>query len=237
MKQYISELMKGEWGLTGSMLCRIGIAAILGGLIGLEREKANQTAGLRTHILICLGAVLVMCTGEHIFEVYSGKSSIDPARLGAQVVSGIGVLCAGTIMKEGSTIKGLTTATGLWCSACIGLAVGSGNVIPAVVVTLIALAVLHLLRYLENRDGRKQTSACLKITLENGVAVERATMWLWERQYMTELLRLERCATGSVILYCSLKAMNPQQRLEMMVELSRLEGIEVVVTQTGEEAS
>lgn len=229
--------MTVDWGLTVTMLFRIGIAAILGGLIGLEREKANHTAGLRTHILICLGAVLVMCTGEHIFEVYTGKSNIDPARLGAQVVSGIGVLCAGTIMKEGSTIKGLTTATGLWCSACIGLAVGSGNVIPAAGVTLIVLVVLHLLRYLEKRDEGNQTSACIKLTLESSVDAERAAMWLRERQCMAEVLRLEQCATGSVIMYCRLKPMNPQQRLELVTQLSRLEGIEVVVTQPGEDAS
>ena len=80
-------------------------------------------------------------------------------------------------------------------------------------------------------------STCLKLTLESDVAVERATMWLRERQYMTELLRLERYATGGVIMYCRLKAMNLQQRLEMMTQLSRLEGIEVVVTQPGEDAS
>lgn len=142
-----------DWKLTGLMMIRIGIAAILGGLIGWERERANQSAGLRTHILICLGAALVMCTGEYIFLIYSDRTNIDPARLGAQVVSGIGVLCAGTIMKEGSTVKGLTTATGLWCSACVGLAVGSGNVAPAAGATLMILIVLRLFRYLENKTN------------------------------------------------------------------------------------
>ena len=192
---------------------------------------------MRTHILICLGAVLVMCTGEHIFEVYSGKSSIDPARLGAQVVSGIGVLCAGTIMKEGSTIKGLTTATGLWCSACIGLAVGSGNVIPAAGVTLIALVVLQLLRYLEKRGDRNQTSACIKLTFESSVAAERAAMWLRERQCMAEVLRLERCAAGGVFMCCRLKPMNPKQRFDLLTQLSGLEGMRAVEIQPGEDAT
>lgn len=140
-----------DWKLAAIMMIRIGIATILGGLIGWEREKANQAAGLRTHILICLGAALVMCTGEFLFAVYFDKSNIDPARLGAQVVSGIGVLCAGTIMKEGNTIKGLTTATGLWCAACVGLAAGSGNILPAAGATLIILIVLRLFRYIENK--------------------------------------------------------------------------------------
>lgn len=140
-----------NWQLTAMMMIRIGIATILGGLIGWEREKANQAAGLRTHILICLGAALVMCTGEYLFVAYFDKSNIDPSRLGAQVVSGIGVLCAGTIMKEGNTIKGLTTATGLWCAACVGLAAGSGNILPAAGATLIILIVLRLFRYIENK--------------------------------------------------------------------------------------
>ena len=144
-----------DWKLTELMMIRIWIAVVLGGLIGWERERSNQSAGLRTHILICLGAALVMCTGEYLFIVYSDRTNIDPARLGAQVVSGIGVLCAGTIMKEGNTVKGLTTATGLWCAACVGLATGSGNVVPAAGTTLIMLIVLRLFRYLENKNGIK----------------------------------------------------------------------------------
>lgn len=148
--------MAFKWDISLVMLVRIAIAALLGGLIGLEREAANRAAGLRTHILISLGAALVMCTGEYLFQAYSPVANIDPTRLGAQVVSGIGVLCAGAIMKEGaSTITGLTTAAGLWCAACIGLAAGSGSVIAAVWSTLLVLVVLRIFRYLEKRDGRK----------------------------------------------------------------------------------
>ena len=105
-----------------AVLIRLALAALMGGVIGLEREKARRSAGLRTHMLICLGAALIMCTGEYIFERYGGENNIDPARMGAQVVSGIGILCAGTIIKEGPTVRGLTTATGLWCASCIGIA-------------------------------------------------------------------------------------------------------------------
>ena len=229
--------MTVDWRLTVTMLCRIGIAAILGGLIGLEREKANQTAGLRTHILICLGAVLVMCTGEYIFEVYSGKSNIDPARLGAQVVSGIGVLCAGTIMKEGNTIKGLTTATGLWCSACIGLAVGMGNVIPAAGATLITLVVLRLFRYLEKRDARKQTSVCLKLILKNGDYVEQITSWLREQKCLAEVLRLQQTAEKHVIMYWKLRPISQKQETELMDFLSKMETLLEMEILSGEGAA
>lgn len=134
-----------------AVLIRLALAALMGGVIGLEREKARRSAGLRTHMLICLGAALIMCTGEYIFERYGGENNIDPARMGAQVVSGIGILCAGTIIKEGPTVRGLTTATGLWCASCIGIAVGSGNILPAAGATVIVLVILWLFRHIEER--------------------------------------------------------------------------------------
>ena len=107
-----------------SVTVRILLATLCGGVLGIERGKANQAAGMRTHILVCLGATLIMLTGEYMFHKFSTG---DPARLGAQVVSGIGFLGAGSIIVEGRTkVRGLTTAAGLWTAACIGLAVGIG---------------------------------------------------------------------------------------------------------------
>ncbi len=147
-----------------AVLIRLALAALMGGVIGLEREKARRSAGLRTHMLICLGAALIMCTGEYIFERYGGENNIDPARMGAQVVSGIGILCAGTIIKEGPTVRGLTTATGLWCASCIGIAVGSGNILPAAGATVIVLVILWLFRHIEERRLQKSNSIEFSIT-------------------------------------------------------------------------
>ena len=100
------------------------LAVLCGGILGLERGKANQSAGMRTYILVCLGATVVMLTGQYMYDRFSTG---DPARLGAQVISGIGFLGAGSIIVEGKTkVRGLTTAAGLWTSACIGLAIGIG---------------------------------------------------------------------------------------------------------------
>lgn len=145
------------------VLIRLALATLMGGIIGLEREKARRNAGLRTHMLICLGAALIMCTGEYIFERYGGENNIDPARMGAQVVSGIGILCAGTIIKEGPTVRGLTTATGLWCASCIGIAVGSGNILSAAGATVIVLIILWLFRHIEER--RLQKSNCMEFCI------------------------------------------------------------------------
>ena len=107
-----------------SMLVRVVLAILIGGIIGMERGRKNSQAGLRTYILVCLGATLVMMTNQFVYVVYNVS---DPVRLGAQVISGIGFLGAGTIMMKGrSQIKGLTTAAGLWTAACLGLAIGVG---------------------------------------------------------------------------------------------------------------
>lgn len=122
-----------------SVVLRIVISVVCGGVLGIERGKANHSAGMRTYILVSLGATVVMLTGHYMFDRFSTG---DPARLGAQVISGIGFLGAGSIIVEGKTkVRGLTTAAGLWAAACIGLAVGigfySGGIIAAAVVYLV----------------------------------------------------------------------------------------------------
>lgn len=107
-----------------SIAIRVVLSLLVGGIVGMERERKNRPAGFRTYILVCLGAALVMMTNQYVYQVYNTS---DPVRLGAQVISGIGFLGAGTIILTGkSRIKGLTTAAGLWTSACCGLAIGIG---------------------------------------------------------------------------------------------------------------
>lgn len=128
---------------------RLIIAAILSGLIGLERSTHGRAAGLRTHILVCIGSALIMLTSIHIFEVYKGISSVDPSRLAAQVVSGIGFLGAGTILRFGASVRGLTTAASLWAVAGIGLAVGNGFYLGAYAATVLILITLFFLSKIE----------------------------------------------------------------------------------------
>ena len=110
--------MPMEWILSElTDVMRLVIAAFLGGVVGLERQQRHKSAGLRTHILVSLGSCLVMVISIKIYTGVQGLTNADPARLAAQVVSGIGFLGAGTIMKEGLTIKGLTTAASLWVVA------------------------------------------------------------------------------------------------------------------------
>lgn len=127
---------------------RIVFAALVGGLIGLERERNRRPAGLRTHILVTVGSALIMLISAYGFESLGRVG--DPARTAAQVVSGIGFLGAGTIFKSGSGIKGLTTAASLWVCGGIGLAVGVGFYFAAGFVALVSIASLSLLNMLEH---------------------------------------------------------------------------------------
>ncbi|MDR1616576.1 MAG: MgtC/SapB family protein [Syntrophomonadaceae bacterium] len=124
------------------MIFKLVLACILGGLIGLERESLSRPAGLRTYTLVCVGSTLAMIVSLDIFHQFSQVSNADPGRIAAQVVSGIGFLGAGTILREGPTVSGLTTAAGLWVVACIGLAVGAGLYIPAIASSVLILFVL-----------------------------------------------------------------------------------------------
>jgi len=107
------------------------LTVFFSGLIGYEREHSHRPAGFRTHILVAVGSTLVMMTSGYVFSEYEGLTSFDPTRLGAQVISGIGFLGAGTILREGFSVKGLTTAASLWAVSCIGLAVGAGYYLGA----------------------------------------------------------------------------------------------------------
>ncbi len=128
-----------------TMVTRLVISVILGGIIGFERQHRGKTAGLRTHILVCLGACLVAMLSLNLYAGVEGKTNADPARLAAQVVSGIGFLGAGAIMKEGPTIKGLTTAASLWVVASVGLATGAGALVGAVATTVLVVVALEVL--------------------------------------------------------------------------------------------
>jgi len=127
---------------------RIVAAVIIGGLIGLERGLKNRPAGLRTYMVVCLGACLVMLTNQYIFQVFGTG---DPVRMGAQVVSGIGFLGAGTIIvTRRSQIKGLTTAAGLWAAAGVGLALGVGFYEAAIAGGLAVFFVMTVLQKMDN---------------------------------------------------------------------------------------
>lgn len=132
---------------------RIFAAVLVGGILGLERGMKNRPAGLRTYMLVCVGACIVMLTNQYIYQVFG---SGDPVRMGAQVVSGIGFLGAGTIIvTRRNQIKGLTTAAGLWSAAGVGLALGVGFYEAALFGTVAVFFVMTLLQRMDNKLHRR----------------------------------------------------------------------------------
>jgi putative Mg2+ transporter-C (MgtC) family protein len=136
---------------AGSISSRLLISLLIGIAIGTEREMHNQPAGLRTHVLICLGSTILMLLSIYIPQTYTNFPNGDPARLAAQVVSGIGFLGAGAILKMGVNIRGLTTAATIWATAAIGLTVGAGMYLASFLGMFIMLFILILLNAFEKR--------------------------------------------------------------------------------------
>ncbi len=146
------DLLQNNYEL--SILGRLLLASLLGGLIGLEREVHGRPAGFRTHLLVTLGACLMMIVSEYFFFKFGdlkadGVVRLDPGRVAAQIVTGIGFLGAGAIIKEGHAVRGLTTAACLWVVAGIGMAVGVGLYAAALIVTAVALCNLLFLKRVE----------------------------------------------------------------------------------------
>lgn len=147
-----------------AVILRIFAAVIIGGILGLERGMKNRPAGLRTYMLVCVGACVVMLTNQYIYQVFGTG---DPVRMGAQVVSGIGFLGAGTIIvTRRNQIKGLTTAAGLWSAAGVGLALGVGFYEAAIAGTVAVFMVIALLQKMDNKLHRrsKQLEAYIELS-------------------------------------------------------------------------
>jgi putative Mg2+ transporter-C (MgtC) family protein len=152
------------------MLIRLVSASLLGSIIGLERERILWAAGIRTHMLVCVGSCLIMIVSQYGFaNVLTEKNVVlDPSRIAAQVVSGIGFLGAGSILARGEIVKGLTTAASIWTVAAIGLAVGGGLYLAAGASTIIILIILAGIKPLEEAYRSRNQSCQLKIEVESG---------------------------------------------------------------------
>ena len=151
-----------------TVLIRLVVAVIYGGLIGMERGGRNHEAGLRTHIVLCLGAATAMVVSEAMAKEHGG----DIMRMGAQVISGVGFLGAGSIIVHGNRVKGITTAAGLWTTACIGIAVGSANYIVATVVVALMLFAMWGLRSLTAKIRSKSAKFVLRINMADKTAIK-----------------------------------------------------------------
>ena len=213
-----------------AVILRIVIAALVGGLLGLERGMKNRPAGMRTHMLVCVGACLIMLTNQYIYQT---TGSGDPVRMGAQVISGIGFLGAGTIVvTRRNQIKGLTTAAGLWSSAGVGLALGIGFYEAAIIGALAIFAVITLLQRMDNSMHRRSKQVEAYIEIAKDVSLGDALRDIREKGIDVSNVQREQGAdsiSGNRAYIVTLKAKkrgNHQKILEMVLDISSVAYLE-----------
>lgn len=200
------------------------IACILGAAIGLQRESVGRPAGLRTHTLVCISSSLIMVISEAMFAQYGGD--MDPTRLGAQVVSGIGFLGAGTIIRDGVTVKGLTTAASLWAVACIGLATGAGMYWGALLTTL--LAYLTLFTFIKMEDYVDYSRKLRYISVYSNMDKEQLQdIEGVFRNYAVNVYKIDFNKSDNNILSMGfrVKLKNVEDKNDIMSEIARLDGV------------
>lgn len=211
-------------------VARLVLACILGGLIGYERENMHRPAGFRTNILVCVGAALVMITSEFIFKQYRGMANMDPARLGAQVISGIGFLGAGTIIREGFSVKGLTTAASLWAVSCVGIAVGIGFYQGAVAATILIYLTLIALKRLEIQFLKKNHYNVLLVKMDHLPGQTAAIICILEKQNV-EIRKIEYLnneGENSILMKLLVKFPSGTAKGNTIDQIYCLEGIQKV---------
>ncbi len=213
-----------------TIVLRLILACILGGIIGNEREHMNRPAGFRTHILVCIGSALVMITSEYLFRQYKGFTNMDPARLGAQVISGIGFLGAGTIIREGFNVKGLTTAASLWAVSCVGIAAGIGFYEGAITATILIYITLITLKKMEDRMLKKKVYSTIYIHSYNKSGQVSAVTGIFDNSKVAvksiEFMNNEN--DKSLYMKIMLNMPDGLELRQVMEELHGLDGIQKV---------
>ena len=213
-----------------SIMIRLLMAIICGGIIGLERGIRGQAAGCRTHMLVCIGSALVMMT--NIFAVNSYGGGTDPTRLGAQVVSGIGFLGAGTILITSKhQIKGLTTAAGLWASACMGLAIGIGFYELAIIGNIFIFLVIGILNKFDSIIYGKSKVMEIYVELSGPEVLQNIIAYARENSYEIKHIQVvknkavDSLVTGTIF---TLKTKEKCDHSDIIAEISQIKGLSYI---------
>lgn len=205
---------------------RLVLSLVLGGVIGFERQHRKKTAGLKTHVLVSLGSCLVTILSINLYASVQGLTNADPARLAAQVVSGIGFLGAGAIIKEGPTIRGLTTAASLWVVASVGLACGAGAITGAVVTTVLVVVSLELLPKIEGLYSQGPSVTNLIIhSVEKPGQIGRIGACLGNMGVSISQISIEDAESGRITIFVHVKMPERMRADQIITELSNIEGV------------
>nr|WP_248931119.1 MgtC/SapB family protein [Paenibacillus hamazuiensis] len=219
------------WTIShGELLLRMVLAVVLGGVVGMEREWHNHAAGFRTHILVCLGSATIMLLSIYGFSEFVNETNVrvDPARLAAQVISGIGFLGAGAILRNGSVISGLTTAASVWVVAAIGLCVGAGFLYAAFFATMLVLISLLVLNKWEKylMRNRRNHELTIKTLDQPGVLGKIASAFGEQGIQIVNVKMIPESEDGNkatMRLCFSLKVNHPSKFVSAMEQINTLD--------------
>ncbi len=215
-----------DWQSILDVFLKTTLSLLCGGVIGIERGRKKRPAGFRTYMLVCLGATLVMMTNDYICRIYG---SGDIARMGAQVVNGIGFLGAGTIITTGhNKVKGLTTAAGLWAAACIGLAIGSGYYEGAIIGTLMIVVIMVVLHSLDRRLLASARVIMLYVEVKKLDVIRRLSAYAKQNQISVDDIEVEKASLSestNVAAILSLRLPAKMIHVELIDHISALDGV------------
>jgi len=203
MNDFITQINSTEITIT-SALFKLVLSMVLGAVIGIERRHKGQVAGMRTFALIAMGATLAMLISIYIPQEYLGLKNGDPGRIAAQVISGIGFLGAGAIIQMKGSVRGLTTAAGIWMTACIGLAVGAGMYVISLVACIFVVGGLMIFEMVEKRflKGAEQKIVRVKVEkIVNDTKPYRACFTKYSVHISDEFLRYDYSSNVTTINY------------------------------------
>ena len=216
---------------VGAMLIRLAVAALCGGLVGIERGQKRRPAGFRTYMIVCMAASLTMIIGQFLWHKWSPMVSvkIDVARFGAQVINGIGFLGAGTIITTGhNRVKGLTTAAGLWTSACIGLAIGSGYYEGAIIGTFAIVLIMVVLHSFDRRMTNSTRTIILYVEFTKMSIIRSLVGFARENNIKVEDVEVEQpnnTMGAKMAAVVTLRLPHKESHLEFVEKVSALEGV------------
>lgn len=209
-----------------SVALRITAAFLMGGILGWERERRSRAAGLRTYMLVCVGACIIMLTNQYIYQFFKTG---DPVRMGAQVVSGIGFLGAGTIVvTKQNQIKGLTTAAGLWAAAAVGLALGIGFYEAAVIGGLLIFLILTAVHTLDSHIRKNAQRVALYAEVENKMNVAQIARSIRDLGVEITSIQLDDEYVPSAdirALVVVLRKNKKIKREDLLLDIQKIEGI------------
>ena len=219
---------------------RLLLAVIFGGLVGIERERKHKPAGFRTYILVCFGAAIVSMVQDQLrLNIYSFAKEFpdlasfmksDLGRLGAQVISGIGFLGAGSIIKEKGEVEGLTTAAGIWATGCVGLGIGWGFYNIAIVAIIFMLIIMTALKKVETIFMKKSSNLIFEIEIEENTAVSEIISECYEVFLQKEIIinKVDKNLKNNIITFNATTEENNKNLSEIVMILSSKNNIKLV---------